>query len=254
MVAFIIVIIATSVSGAGIQPPAVSPEAGESKHPVIAAFRATGAAVESMDINGWAQINSEYMNIDDMKGVAGKAARTLVEGEPDGLSFRVEREKGHRVVHAETFLTPQVFLDVVVTSIKPGPELETGPQSYLVMTITGEKTLEGLPEYYERIKAAVAEAGGRADMSVCISGILPGELDDAQVDSMIAAAFKAAGARAAKPLDGTGFFSGCGYTPRLEQHIEVMGEKVNLNIAARYSDFENKTLIWIGAPVISLEY
>lgn len=45
-----------------------------------------------------------------------------------------------------------------------------------------------------------------------------------------------------------------GYTPYINDSIEYMNKKVNLNIALRYSVSEGCTYIWIGSPLILREY
>jgi hypothetical protein len=44
------------------------------------------------------------------------------------------------------------------------------------------------------------------------------------------------------------------YSPLLKDSIKVRGKRVNINLAARYSAFEDKTYIWLASPVITTEY
>jgi hypothetical protein len=254
MVIIITIIAATQVSGAGTQVETGQTEdVVDAKPPVLAAFSATNAEIESMDINGWSQINREYMNIENMKATARKAAQVFTQ-DVDSFTYREEHAKGHKAVFAETRLTPQVFLQVIVTSMKPDEALNMEPHSYLVVNIIGDKTFENLNIYNELIRAAIEEAGGTPDVSTCVTGSMEGRLDEEETRELIDEAFSAAGAKSLEALDGMGFFSGCGYTPKITEYIEVLGEKVNLNIAVRYNDFESKTFVWIGTPVISVEY
>ena len=45
-----------------------------------------------------------------------------------------------------------------------------------------------------------------------------------------------------------------GYSPRLENDILLAGDQINLNAAMRYSDYDDKTYIWIGTPLIATQY
>ncbi|OZV13462.1 hypothetical protein CIW83_04260 [Tissierella sp. P1] len=44
------------------------------------------------------------------------------------------------------------------------------------------------------------------------------------------------------------------YTPLIESSIFSGEKKVNLNLAIRYNENEDKTYIWIGTPIITTGY
>ena len=44
-----------------------------------------------------------------------------------------------------------------------------------------------------------------------------------------------------------------GFSPLLPEGIEILGQNYNINIVMRYNSEEDKTYLWIGTPVISLE-
>jgi len=41
------------------------------------------------------------------------------------------------------------------------------------------------------------------------------------------------------------------FTPYIEQYIYTGSRKMNLNIAIRFNEYEDKTYIWIGTPIIT---
>jgi Protein of unknown function (DUF1779). len=45
-----------------------------------------------------------------------------------------------------------------------------------------------------------------------------------------------------------------GYSEKLGEYIELGNEKINLNLAMRYSDSDGKTYLWLGTPVITTDY
>lgn len=44
------------------------------------------------------------------------------------------------------------------------------------------------------------------------------------------------------------------FTPYIEEHVFTGNNKMNLNIAVRFSEYDNKTYIWIGTPIITIGY
>jgi len=44
------------------------------------------------------------------------------------------------------------------------------------------------------------------------------------------------------------------YSPNIDRFIYTGNNKMNLNIAMRYNEYEGKTYYWIGSPIITIEY
>ena len=42
--------------------------------------------------------------------------------------------------------------------------------------------------------------------------------------------------------------------PLLDENIISGGKPVNVQVAMRYNSYKDKTYLWIGVPVISIEY
>lgn len=45
-----------------------------------------------------------------------------------------------------------------------------------------------------------------------------------------------------------------GFAPTLSEKLEVLDKVVNLNVALRYDDVDGNTYIWIGCPIIAIDY
>ncbi|MEG2337780.1 MAG: YwmB family TATA-box binding protein [Clostridium sp.] len=45
-----------------------------------------------------------------------------------------------------------------------------------------------------------------------------------------------------------------GYSPLLEEGITVNNKKINIQVSSKYSSIDNSTYIWVGSPIISIEY
>ncbi|HHX22817.1 MAG TPA: hypothetical protein GX723_02155, partial [Thermoanaerobacterales bacterium] len=43
------------------------------------------------------------------------------------------------------------------------------------------------------------------------------------------------------------------FSPLLSKGVQILDKNYNINIAIRYDSEEDKTYLWIGTPVISLE-
>ena len=45
-----------------------------------------------------------------------------------------------------------------------------------------------------------------------------------------------------------------GFTDYIDYNILAGEDRINLNIALRYYEYDNKTIIWIGTPIITSGY
>lgn len=52
----------------------------------------------------------------------------------------------------------------------------------------------------------------------------------------------------------TSMISYTAYTPYINKYIKLGKDKINLNIAIRYSELDNTNYIWLGTPIITLGY
>lgn len=49
-------------------------------------------------------------------------------------------------------------------------------------------------------------------------------------------------------------YSVVGYTKRIDEYIYLDKQKININLALRYNEYENKTYLYLATPVITVEY
>ena len=62
------------------------------------------------------------------------------------------------------------------------------------------------------------------------------------------------GAKRIEGIKDRNYISVSAYSPYIQEFIQVRGKRVNLNLAARYNSYEDKTYIWLATPVITTEY
>ena len=85
-------------------------------------------------------------------------------------------------------------------------------------------------------------------------GWLDGKLKDREWCDALQSAFKAIDAQVIDKLQTQHFASYTGFSPGIINRIQVGDQKINLNMAMRYSQYDNRTYITIGSPIITREY
>ena len=90
--------------------------------------------------------------------------------------------------------------------------------------------------------------------SYCIVAYYDGHVKEGKREDTITKILKNLNARHIRDIDVDNLRSSLGYSNILPMDKKILNEKININVAYRYSKYENKSLFYIGTPVINLEY
>lgn len=89
------------------------------------------------------------------------------------------------------------------------------------------------------------------DVTSSIMGIYRGELKYKQVENKVHESLKELKGKVIEEFKDESIISYTAYTPYIDKYITINENKLNLNIAIRYNNYEDKTYIWIGTPIIT---
>ncbi|MBC8016841.1 MAG: YwmB family TATA-box binding protein, partial [Sporomusaceae bacterium] len=106
----------------------------------------------------------------------------------------------------------------------------------------------------EKITGIIEKFGSSPQISTCLIGWLDGKLIDGEEHRLLERAFMVIDARIINKINTEQFVSYTGFTSEITNWLQVADEKINLNIAMRYSPYDNRTYITIGSPIITQEY
>lgn len=88
-------------------------------------------------------------------------------------------------------------------------------------------------------------------------GTFPNKMNTDIMKEVINKTFYSADGQVIEGMEETeygGMVSLTGYSEKLQNNIQLAGDQINLNVAMRYSNYDDKTYIWIGTPLIATEY
>lgn len=92
------------------------------------------------------------------------------------------------------------------------------------------------------------------DITKCIIGTYEGDICLNEIEKLILEAIKPIKGNLVEEYKEEDTLSISIFTPDIEEYIYTGNRKMNLNIAARYNEYEDKTYIWIGTPIITIGY
>lgn len=92
------------------------------------------------------------------------------------------------------------------------------------------------------------------ETTTCVIGVLDGKVKEDSIKRDIINFKKRFKLNIVEEYVDNEIVSYTGYTPLIDSFIFSGKKKVNLNLAVRYNEYENKTYIWIGTPIITTGY
>lgn len=119
--------------------------------------------------------------------------------------------------------------------------------------IKGGKTFD-INGIIDRIEDVFKRFNRPVETTTCVIGTLDGKTEENLIKRDIISFRKEFKLNVVEEYSDNEIVSYTGYTPLIDSFIFSGKEKVNLNLALRYNELENKTYIWIGTPIITTGY
>lgn len=226
--------------------------AAEEPEPLSAAMLATGAKAEELSVNGWARLPLQEADEAYLERVVTIAMDQLGFTPAD---YQVSRSQNRQQQILRAEVTADHFHGVVAAkSIRPvGSQQNSGV--YVVINIeTKPEQNRELLQWHAAITGILKNFGGSPRISSCLVGWLNGKLKDGDWNERLENGLAAAKGTAVDRTRYTNFASYTGFSPAISDFLQVGSNKVNLNLAMRYSPYDDRTYVIVGSPVITREY
>lgn len=224
----------------------------EEKDPLKTTFLSCGARLEVFDVVDWSVINREFMSFSEMEKNKDGIIK-LFGGKAQDFKITKESDEMYRIINTEGWIDSGTFLQVILQSVVLPEEYEKDPQTYLVVTATS-RDIEKLKELQAKVRDAIISSGGQSRITTCITGTFDGKLNEIEQDKILEQFAKDLKIENLERMKDDYTTSVVGYSPKLSDSITILEKSYNVNIAMRYNLEDDRTYIWIGTPVISVEY
>lgn len=213
------------------------------------ALQAADAQIEKNKLYGWGKLPDGDWSREPLEDLTGSVIAQL--NDDDGnTSLHYEEDREHRSSTGWCHNTNEAF------TVVARKQLQTREQeSYLFISVETEETKpENSDIVRQKIKNIFQNIGSSAQISTCLVGRLDGKLEQDDLTARLNRAFQAIHAQITGKLEQINLVSYSGFSPLIPRSLAVDGQKTNINMAIRYSPYENQTYIIIGSPVITEEY
>ena len=126
---------------------------------------------------------------------------------------------------------------------------------YIIIDISNNKVYKNIVDIYKRLDKLLNKYSDNVEISFCIVGEYTKNLQIYKCNDILENILYNMNAKSIDTIRDKDFVSVTAYSNLLtENNLEYFESKINLNIGIRYSENEDKTLIYMATPIIKLEY
>ena len=125
----------------------------------------------------------------------------------------------------------------------------------IIVDILDNKVYKNIVDIYTILEKSLYKYSNIVDISTCISGEFSKKLQFSKYDDIFQEILYNMSAEEIDRVESENMVSITAYSELFdENYLEYLGNKINLNIGIRYSEDDDKTLIYIATPIIKLDY
>lgn len=170
-------------------------------------------------------------------------------GEETILEQRTEDEGYNEII---TFVPSE---DGNMTIIKLlSTQIVEQPETHIMVDIVQNKGYKEIVDTCNRIQNFLNKYQNRVETTINLTGAQSGKLNRAEEKQRQTAIFSFLKAKKTEVLEDEFFTSITAYSPLISSHINYGGKDVNIQLAMRYSEYEDKTYLWLATPLITTAY
>lgn len=151
----------------------------------------------------------------------------------------------------------QIFAQIKTenSSISIAGTKKNNNESYIIVDILDNKVYKNIVDIYNIIENTLKKHTSQQEIYTCIAGEYTKKLQINKYNDILKKILYNMNAEEIDRIQEDNFVSVTAYSELLnENNLEYLGNKINLNIGLRYSEDEEKTLLYMATPIIKLDY
>lgn len=126
---------------------------------------------------------------------------------------------------------------------------------YIIIDILNNKVYKNIVDIYKNLNDILNRYSNEVDIYLCVVGEYTKNLQLDKSNDILQNILYNMNAKQIDRIKEENLISVTAYSNLLtENDLDYLGNKINLNIGIRYSENEDKTLIYMATPIIKLDY
>ena len=212
---------------------------------LLSAFNSTKASFKFYNIKANAQINNKITK-DDMIDVCIEIVNNLGLEETD-IKWEEVWNNQEKQIYAQVKHEDKA---ISISCIK-----KSDREAYIMVDILENKVYKSIVDIYTILENTISKYTNDIEMNTCISGEYSKKLQIDNYNDILKKILYNMNAKEIDRVQEENLISITAYSKILEDnYLDYYGHKINLNIGMRYSEDDDKTIIYIATPIIKLDY
>lgn len=240
-----------AVSTKNIQAKSYGNESKSDISTLRTAFNKTASNLVEWNMNYWSSMEEENLTVEEMKEIALNLEKKL-NLDQEGV-LEEETFENYNKISISNQSGEEIFLTIIVESLE-----ESGiHENYILVDLSLDHTVKEIEKYEETIKDYLEDLNCEVEESITMVGNFDEKLNISEMREKIGDSFESIEARILEGIEETEYgemVSLTGYSPQIHNTIELGEREININGALRYNEYEGKTYLWLGSPLIATEY
>lgn len=246
IIILILTIILTSVSGFICRDAAAI---SQNQEDILSFLEESNVVIEESMLTGWNAVNKRFMDQQEISLKFDEIIEVFgFKKENTKKEFETQEKMSKGIL---TIKEDGSKCTIIIESFRNNDQEE---RTYISVIAVFEglnknlfKNRQYLEEYYAKISLPV-------ELDIVVIGNLAGKVSKELADSIINKFLKAIDASEVESVKNQEMISISAYSRKIDDYITSGGNRINVQIGMRYSQYFDKTYIWIGTPIIPFEY
>lgn len=226
--------------------PFYSTRAASKEEGIQAAFEASGACFAELNVNGHAAVDHQFMDVQEATQWCWELAEKL-ELENGQLESNVEED------FTQVWITGKVKEGSTATLQIQSQQYEKLGETHIIIDFYDDQRMVQLNDLTKRLRDLL-KSYGKTNITTCLVGTFEGNLSIEEKQAVLKKVMQSLEAEEVEGYKEGNVMSIVGYSSKVKEWIRYGGNRVNINLAMRYKDYEDKSYLWIGTPLITMGY
>ena len=215
---------------------------------LIKSFESTGAEVLESTMSCWTKLNDKFL---DIKQIEAEMSGIIERLNPDKSTVSKNVESSDQLNKIVLYGSKDnKAYSIAIESVKQ----DTGGETYIVIDVSMDKSYKALGTERQNIAGVINVQENEINFSSCIIGTYKGKLEEPEVEKKSRVALQSINAKKVEGMENGELKSISAFSSSVGNYVMSDQARVNVQLAIRYSSYDDKTYIWIGTPLIPMGY
>jgi hypothetical protein len=215
---------------------------------LITSFESTGADILESTISCWTKLDDRFLTMKQIEAsITEIVSRINLDESTVVKSIESDGQLNKIVLYG---LKEEKTYSMAIESVKQ----EARGETYIVFDVSMDKSYKDLMTERRNIVNALQVDEATINFSSCIIGTYEGRMTEKEADKKSGIALRSIRAEKVEGIENEELRSISAFSSSVGGYVISDQSRVNVQLAIRYSSYDDKTYIWIGTPLIPMGY